>query len=1005
MTQAYPIFISYRRSDAGGHARNLYRELSRQFGSETIFFDRSSVEAGDDFPQRLAEGVQGCAVLLALIAGDWLKALNDFWQRRLDDPRDFVRKEIALALRLGKEVVPVLFDDAQPPPAAGLPDDLKSLADRDMHRLRGKLAEYDGQLRKLVELLARVPGVPQPRPQADPRIGDFDIARSGNPIMKGNGTEAGPAPRDASTVDDTRLPFPTIDPVGREEELKALSKAWREGSINVISIIAPGGAGKSALARAWLEEMRKYDFDGAGRVFCWSFNSGKFNATVSSDTFIAEALQFFGDFEIDPASPWANGERLADHVREQRNILILDGLETLQSDREAERGAINDPALATLVTTLADENRGLCIITSRLHIVGLNQRDDVKLPKLPPEAGCLVLRRHGIHGLLSQLQDTSEDFGGHALALSLLIGWLQKKAGSHPDVALAKKIPAGDGCWSEEVRHPYRVLEAWTRELRGEPDLELLYLLAFFNKPVPLEQVADLLSRSPVLDLTQKLRHLNNRELTYVVNRLENHKLISAPSHDQDTWLDAHQLVREFCAREVKRSMPDAWRAAHEWLYGYFCSRAPEQPDTFSEMEDLYEAVAHGCEAGIYEKALNDVFINRIRRSREEAYSALILGAYGADLSAISAFFEAVSGSDSETRSYEEPIGVLERDDKAFVRGVASFSLRAMGRLREALKTRYVAFDASIRNDDWYGASYDAPALAEILLILGDIVAAKAMARLGVKIVDLSSNRERRVDNRATLGDVLHQSGQLDEAEKAFREAEKEIQKRVNDRASQLYLPPGYQYCDLLLTKEYRLRRDGPGNREDGFLLVRRRAEEAEKLAVGTKDRVLGVALAKLTLGQAYLGSYRFIRKDNAYLDGAAAALNEAVNGLRRARQQDLIPLGLVARASLRRERGDFKSARQDLNSALAIARSGSAADFTFGRMKLREADVCLEYARLCHAEAEKVRNTGQTPDEYQKMIDEARKHYNEAKAIIREVGYRRRDVDVQDLEKELPSV
>jgi hypothetical protein len=70
MDDAAPIFISYRRSDAAGHARALHEYLSGRFGDERIFFDRSTIEGGDVFSETLRQGVEGCAVLLALIASD-----------------------------------------------------------------------------------------------------------------------------------------------------------------------------------------------------------------------------------------------------------------------------------------------------------------------------------------------------------------------------------------------------------------------------------------------------------------------------------------------------------------------------------------------------------------------------------------------------------------------------------------------------------------------------------------------------------------------------------------------------------------------------------------------------------------------------------------------------------------------------------------------------------------------------------------------------------------------
>src|SRR5262245_54053520 len=100
MAGGYDIFMSYRRTDAAGHARALHRDLRRRFGDECIFFDRDAIESGDVFPERIRDGVQQCKALLALIGPEWLQAKNKNALRRLDDPEDFVRQEISLALEL-----------------------------------------------------------------------------------------------------------------------------------------------------------------------------------------------------------------------------------------------------------------------------------------------------------------------------------------------------------------------------------------------------------------------------------------------------------------------------------------------------------------------------------------------------------------------------------------------------------------------------------------------------------------------------------------------------------------------------------------------------------------------------------------------------------------------------------------------------------------------------------------------------------------------------------------
>ena len=100
------VFISYRRDDTKGYAGALLRELNSRIGSDQVFMDIEDIEGGTDFPAVLRESVQSCDVLLALIGPHWLDARNAAGNRRLDDPRDFVRQEIALALNTNTTYLP-----------------------------------------------------------------------------------------------------------------------------------------------------------------------------------------------------------------------------------------------------------------------------------------------------------------------------------------------------------------------------------------------------------------------------------------------------------------------------------------------------------------------------------------------------------------------------------------------------------------------------------------------------------------------------------------------------------------------------------------------------------------------------------------------------------------------------------------------------------------------------------------------------------------------------------
>lgn len=129
------ILISYRRADAGGWAGRLFDSLKANLGRVRVFLDIDAIPPGAKFDEYIAEAVGSCEVLIALIGPRWLTP-SDSGKRRLDDPNDFIRMEIATALARPKvTVIPVLVGKANMPNADELPDDIKPLARRQYYEL------------------------------------------------------------------------------------------------------------------------------------------------------------------------------------------------------------------------------------------------------------------------------------------------------------------------------------------------------------------------------------------------------------------------------------------------------------------------------------------------------------------------------------------------------------------------------------------------------------------------------------------------------------------------------------------------------------------------------------------------------------------------------------------------------------------------------------------------------------------------------------------------------
>ncbi|MBA3804430.1 MAG: SUMF1/EgtB/PvdO family nonheme iron enzyme [Acidobacteria bacterium] len=147
------IFICYRRDENSAHAGRLYDRLTAHFGDEQIFMDIDYIEPGEDFVQVIEEAVGSCEILIALIGRSWLTSSNETG-RRLDNPNDFVRLEIAAALARNVRVIPMLVQGAQMPRPQDLPEDLMPLSGR--HALELSDVRWKHDVDQLIGLLEKV---------------------------------------------------------------------------------------------------------------------------------------------------------------------------------------------------------------------------------------------------------------------------------------------------------------------------------------------------------------------------------------------------------------------------------------------------------------------------------------------------------------------------------------------------------------------------------------------------------------------------------------------------------------------------------------------------------------------------------------------------------------------------------------------------------------------------------------------------------------------------------
>jgi hypothetical protein len=164
------VFISYRRNDSQHQADRLYEALTRVLPKADVFIDIDNIPAGVDFAKHISTYISKSDIMLVLIGPAWLAPAAATGTPRILEPGDYVRLEIASALRANLMVVPVLLDGAAMPAAEALPDDLRALTGRNAVSIARPTFERD------VEALVQRLGLRRPGARLAPWLGAAAVA-------------------------------------------------------------------------------------------------------------------------------------------------------------------------------------------------------------------------------------------------------------------------------------------------------------------------------------------------------------------------------------------------------------------------------------------------------------------------------------------------------------------------------------------------------------------------------------------------------------------------------------------------------------------------------------------------------------------------------------------------------------------------------------------------------------------------------------------------------------
>jgi tetratricopeptide (TPR) repeat protein len=407
------VFINYRGVDSRSYGALLYAELSRAFGPELVFLDSESIPAGADFAEQLLARVRGCRVLLAVIGPRWLTTAGTDG-RCIDDPVDWVRRELAEALAAGVRVIPVLTDDAGLPAEADLPEQIAALGRCQYRRLRHREATAD-----LDRLHADLTADPDLRAAA---------ARRG-----------GPAPASGPAVVPAQLPANIHGFAGRVEHLARLDAlltaagAEAPTAVVITAVSGTAGVGKTALAVHWAHQVAARFPDGQLHVNLRGFDPG--GQVMDPASAVRGFLDALGvPKERIPVDLDAQAALYRSLLAGRRVLVVIDNAR----DAEHTRPLLPGSATAVVVVTSRDPLAGLVADGAHPLTVDLLPED---------EAHGLLARRVGA-GRVAAEPDAADRIIAACARLPLALSLVAARAATHRSARLADLAaelpPAGE---------------------------------------------------------------------------------------------------------------------------------------------------------------------------------------------------------------------------------------------------------------------------------------------------------------------------------------------------------------------------------------------------------------------------------------------------------------------------------------------------------------------------------------------------------------------------------
>lgn len=579
----------------------------------------------------------------------------------------------------------------------------------------------------------------------------------------------------------------------RKKELQILVEMWETGEQRVAGIIGWGGVGKSTLARRWYDELYKREKPPDG-FFWWSFYY-----QPSLDSFLEAVLLYLsgGNFSpVDTPSSWVRVQQLVKLLSCGRFAIVLDGLEVMQETQSAgdNFGCMQDKAFRNMLELCADQQtlQSVVLVTSRFPLTDLQRFSghsylNISLDFFSEEDGAEYLEQRGVRGNLAELRAITKEYGGHALSLSTLAGYLTEYFNGNAKEV--KKIPFLS---TSEKTRINQILVAYNERLTAE-QRTIMSIISACRRPPSEKMLMTVIEfgrdKNELSSTIRPLLDLDIFSIKSLISNLEKRSLIYRERNHLGEWgYNAHLMIREFFAGILAQDL-EAKRSLNLALKTYFSNTFSKNTiRSIETMNDVYDCIYYTCQAGFYDEAARIIYGNYVTVDRWEI--GYLFGVYEFELSVLREFFE--------DRDITKTLLVNDEASRAFLITEVGYALYKLGKLAEALDywNKYIE-ELVVRIDNKTLAIVNY-GIAQALSTMGKLDKAYVFANKGLDSSRVSNQKLWECNLLATLGWLAFLRGERDIAQQHYVDANS-IQWSDNPDEVGLFSILGVEYATFLL--------------------------------------------------------------------------------------------------------------------------------------------------------------------------------------------------------------